>query len=532
MTRLYALALTAALAVPALAPSAGAQTDPELDADVSRLDPGGTPGTFGWSIAVDGDLAVVGARGASEAYVFLRADGEWMLEQKLVGDQANSAFGTSVAIEGDRLVVGALGQRYGSTSIPGGAAHVYVRSSADTGGPRWSREEIIPVPGEITDGQRRFGVAVAISDGRVFVGDINAIVGTGANGAQQRRSGSVFVYARTGAAGRSASGRLWSLTGTISLGEFAADGDEFGAAVSADGQYVLVGAPGRPAFVTLRRPGGSAPGQALIYVDNTLSGDGVWNLEATLSGSTASDGDRFGEAVALDIGPNAATAVVGAPQDDGDETDQGSITVFAGLEGAWTEQAVLRADAVEFGYLGAEVDIDGTRVVGGGLASDAGFGATASVFDKLDDGWTYRGALVEPQIVVARASAGSYPLGGVAVGPDVVLLGLRESGRVYAFGNVRPVGSEGGPVAGLALGAPSPNPATSRAAVTLTVETPQTVRVTLVDALGRRVRTLWDGPAAGALHLGVEAGGLAPGVYAVRVEGGAARAVRRLTVVR
>ena len=135
-------------------------------------------------------------------------------------------------------------------------------------------------------------------------------------------------------------------------------------------------------------------------------------------------------------------------------------------------------------------------------------------------------------VVAEAADVASAVSAIVETHPDVVLLGLRESGRVYAFGNVRPVDGEGGPVAGLALGAPSPNPATSRAAVTLTVETPQTVRVTLVDALGRRVRTLWDGPAAGALRLGVEAGGLAPGVYAVRVEGGAASAVRRLTVVR
>ena len=528
MTRLSALALLAALALPVLAPPVSAQDGPGLDADASPLDPDGTPQSFGSAIAVDGGFAIVGAPSANEAYVFQRIDGEWTLEQTLSGNQSDTSFGSAVAMDGNRLVVGAPRQRFGAASTPGGAAHVYVRSGAGGGSP-WSREEIIAVPGEITDGQRRFGGAVAIRNSRVFVGDVNAIVRAGANGSQRRRSGSVFVFTRTGTIVRQSSGgQVWPLTATISLGDFSREGDEFGASVSADGPYVLVGSPGRPAFVAERRAGGTVTGQAYLYLRNGAD----WDLDTGLTGSTASDGDRFGESVALDVSATAATAVVGAPRDRGDEQGQGSITVFEGPEGNWVERAVLHADPVIGSNLGAEVAVSGNRIVGGGISSSDGFGATAFVFDKRNDTWTYQGALREPQTIIVREARGENPLGGVAVGDDVVMLGVRSRSAAYAFGNVRPVANEGSPTSALALDAPRPNPTTGRATLTLTVDTPQTVRATLVDALGRRVQTLWDGPASGPLHLGVEAGGLAPGVYAVHVEGEAASAVRRLTVVR
>ena len=83
------------------------------------------------------------------------------------------------------------------------------------------------------------------------------------------------------------------------------------------------------------------------------------------------------------------------------------------------------------------------------------------------------------------------------------------------------------------LSAPRPNPTTTGLArLDLALDTPQAVRATLHDALGRTVAVLYEGAAAGTVPLAVDAAGLAPGVYTVRVAGATVSAVRRLTVAR
>ena len=58
---------------------------------------------------------------------------------------------------------------------------------------------------------------------------------------------------------------------------------------------------------------------------------------------------------------------------------------------------------------------------------------------------------------------------------------------------------------------------------------PTRVRAVVLDALGRAIAVVYDGPAAGPLA--VDVSGLAPGVYALRVTAASETAVRRFTVV-
>lgn len=101
-----------------------------------------------------------------------------------------------------------------------------------------------------------------------------------------------------------------------------------------------------------------------------------------------------------------------------------------------------------------------------------------------------------------------------------------------AFEALGPVATVPDPPAGLEVGLPAPNPTASRATVVVTVPAPGPVRITVLDALGRRVlsRTAPCGAGPCAVDLGLEAA--APGAYAVRVEASAGAAVRRLTVAR
>ena len=87
---------------------------------------------FGDSVAVDGDVAVVGAYGTSSstgaAYVFERNEGDiddWGEVKKLTapGLVASDAFGCSVSVAGDVVVVGARG-----TDGAKGAAYIFERN--------------------------------------------------------------------------------------------------------------------------------------------------------------------------------------------------------------------------------------------------------------------------------------------------------------------------------------------------------------------------------------------------------------------
>ncbi len=101
---------------------------------------------------------------------------------------------------------------------------------------------------------------------------------------------------------------------------------------------------------------------------------------------------------------------------------------------------------------------------------------------------------------------------------------------------VLPRGATAGEAAPTALrvGTFAPNPAMGVSRLTFTSDVAQTVRATVVDALGREVVVLFDAAVAAGTEtsLSVEAGRLAPGTYVVRIAGDTFSETRRLTVVR
>jgi hypothetical protein len=84
------------------------------------------------------------------------------------------------------------------------------------------------------------------------------------------------------------------------------------------------------------------------------------------------------------------------------------------------------------------------------------------------------------------------------------------------------------------LSAVQPNPFTDRASFTVTVSRSQTVRLSVVDALGRQVAAVFDGPlAAGAARRFTLSGtGLSPGVYLLRATGDSYVQTRRVVRIR
>ncbi|HEX9950305.1 MAG TPA: T9SS type A sorting domain-containing protein [Rubricoccaceae bacterium] len=84
---------------------------------------------------------------------------------------------------------------------------------------------------------------------------------------------------------------------------------------------------------------------------------------------------------------------------------------------------------------------------------------------------------------------------------------------------------------GLSLGAATPNPASTQTALAFELDAAQTVRLAVVDVLGREVAVVTDGMRAAGVHTAtVDTQALPAGVYVARLTAGAQTVTRRFTV--
>ena len=198
---------------------------------------------FGWSVSIDGDYAIVGARyedtGGSQAgavYIFKRDGTSWSQQQIIHASdaQTNDQFGHSVGISGDYAIVGAPYEDKGADN--GGSVYIYKRNTS-TG--VWGSEQNITASN--AGGNDYFGWSVSIS------GDY-AIVG--ANG-ENSASGAVYIYKRNTSTGSWGSEQLIRASDAQGV-------DEFGFDVSISGDYAIVGSRNEDT-------GGTDAGAAYIF---------------------------------------------------------------------------------------------------------------------------------------------------------------------------------------------------------------------------------------------------------------------------
>ena len=181
---------------------------------------------FGWSVAIDGDFAVIGARfddlagmGEGSAYVFQRSGDSWVEVDKLTASDGEDedGFGGSVAIDGDYAIIGA--NRGDLTGFDEGSAYAFKRS-----GDSWVEVDKLTAS-DAADGDF-FGSSVAIDGDYAIIGaDLDDLAGM--------RAGSAYVFQR--------SGDSWVETDKLTASD-AADGDRFGFSVAIDGAYAIIGA--------------------------------------------------------------------------------------------------------------------------------------------------------------------------------------------------------------------------------------------------------------------------------------------------
>lgn len=241
-----------------------------------RLDAGEVGDLFGWSVAIDGDVAIIGAptfgTDAGTTFVFRRDETGWTqaaivsASDGFVGDR----FGASVAIDGDEFVVGAPA----SLPLPG-AAYVYelVGVSNVVEHPLAGT---LPVPP-----WGNLGQTVAIS-GNVVV-----------SGATASSEGTVYVFRFEGGA--------WQFEE-----RFDSNPNQFGASVAIDGDLFVVGAP----------KGGGVKDSTYVYrYDGAFWGQPQWLLPEESDEQTA-----FGHAVSV----SNERVMVGAVDDDELADDAGA----------------------------------------------------------------------------------------------------------------------------------------------------------------------------------------------------------------
>jgi len=410
---------------------------------------------FGFSVAISGDYAIVGAKyedhdvvggsnkiQAGSAYIFKNESGAWTQVQKIVASDrsAEDWFGNSVAISGDFIVVGAVLEdedEFGANNLESaGSAYIFKNESGT-----WVEiQKIVATDRAAND---YFGNSVAISGDYIVVGayleDENAV-----GGATMDNAGSAYIFYNNAG--------TWEQTQKIVASD-RYNNDYFGYSVAIDGNYLIVGAYNEDENVS----GGAslnASGSAYIFFNTA----GTWNQIQKIVASDREELDNFGWSVAI----HGSYAIVGAYSEDEDETgnnsleEAGSAYIFFNNVGVWTEtNKIVASDRENGDRFGHSVAIYGDYAVVGAYLEDEDENGLNS-HDNAGSAYIFKndaGNWVEEQKIVStdRSLADWFGV-SVAISDTYILVGaqledhdpngetnLPSAGSAYVFQNCREI---------------------------------------------------------------------------------------------
>jgi FG-GAP repeat/Putative Ig domain len=245
---------------------------------------------FGWSVALSGDRAVIGAPGFSENRGAIRIrekdpsgyDG-WTIDGYSTNSEsaAGDGFGWSVAISGNTVIAGAPFDDLGTLAELGTA---YTFKRADLGS-WYLHQQLIPLNGAAHD---QLGISVAISpDEQILVAGAHydrEVFASQGSAYVYRKNDANYVYQK-------------KLTATD-----ARIGDQFGEVVATNGREIIVGA------YSDDDTGAPDKGSVYVFKHNGIS----WAQTNKITASDGAAGDQFGGAVAI----SGTTVIVGAQAND------------------------------------------------------------------------------------------------------------------------------------------------------------------------------------------------------------------------
>lgn len=377
-----------------------------------------TGSEFAAAIAVHDDVLVVGAAGPSydacfgagtctvgSVLVYRRDETGWIWEATLVSSEnvVSDRFGLSVAVEDSLVVVGAPRADISSLSpfAARGAVFIFRRDSGN-----WILDARLA--SLESTGSDRFGTAVAISDGRIAVGNPHENV----NGVS---TGSVHMYEYVDGEWVRVQ-RLLNSTGEID--------DHFGEAIGLDGPDLVVGAPWTdvPTVVS-----------GAVYFFRR--GPAQWSLQSRIAAHPGRSALEFGQSVDV----HNEMAVVSSPDENvalnGQSTFRaGAIYVYERTGSTWTETGRITEQRPWWsGYFGASVAIDHNTIV---TITGAHGGNTATarevhVLQRNELVWETRAILASPPM---RTS--SSIINGTAIHHGDVFVGQPIDASYPPFPNV------------------------------------------------------------------------------------------------
>lgn len=402
---------------------------------------------FGYSVAIEGDTIVIGAYGdylnfasgvSGAAYVFTRSAGVWTPQAELRASNLEDydSFGSSVAISGDTAVIGAPGEDSNALGVGGnqgnngavgsGAAYVFTRSAGV-----WTQQAYLKASN--TGTSDTFGITLAVSGDTAVIGapgedsDSTGVGGSQANN-NALNSGAAYIFTR--------SAGVWAQQAYLKASNSRAY-NPFGNSVALSGDTALIGSSqddSNATGVNGNQANTSALRAGAAYVFTRSAG--LWTQEAYLKASNTGSEDRFGHSVAL----SGDTAVIGSNGEDSNATgvggnqannsaaDSGAAYVFSRSAGVWTQQAYLKASSIGPGdRFGHSVAVAGDTFVIGAIAEDSN--ATAVDGNQADNSATEAGAayifsgsapVTLADVAVTQGTALTDGVSSVAFGTGVV----------------------------------------------------------------------------------------------------------------
>lgn len=340
---------------------------------------------FGFSVAIDGGTALVGAvldddlgQDSGSAYVFEEGPGGWTQTAKLnAGDGAAfDRFGYAAALEGDTAVVAA------NQFLGGGPGKLYV---FERQGSVWVQTEVlVPASAEAGD---RFGSSLALDGDRLVAGaPLDDDAGADA--------GAAYVFERTP--------QGWAETAKL-VASSGLPGDELGIDVALDGDAVAAGAWQ-----------GFSGGAGAVRVFELQGAQ--WVEAAQLTAADGEAGDLFG----FSVGLSGGALLVGSRFDDDAASKAGSVYLFEETGAGWTGTAHLLPEepAVE-GEFGYSLALQGGLGLIGAIAGPGATAGSGSVY-----AYTVLGLCGSPS-AVSLAAGGSHSLdlkAGAALAGELFLV--------------------------------------------------------------------------------------------------------------
>ena len=371
---------------------------------------------FGFSVAVGGDIVVVGSpnnTSTGSAYIFEREGAEWVQRRNRVRlrmfpydprgkgliQSSAAGFGYSVAISGKKIIIGSQSTKIGKAAV--GTAYIFVPDE----GTFWKQSAQIAA----SNGKRddKFGASVDI-------GEDYLIVGAPSHSAGGSNSGVSYIFALHEDG--------WTQRGILVDDDTAID-DRFGGAVSISGNTAIVGAQEND-------DAGSNAGAVYVFERHGTH----WALQAKLLSGNPTSGELFGCAVSI----SGDTALIGACGNDDNGPSAGAAYVFMRRGIDWIQTAKLIAnDTRMFDHFGASVAIEGTTAVIGAFGGDnAGKDSGAAyIFTRNGNSWAQQAKLTSDDAITEDLFGFSVSISG-----DTAIVGAHQndaagpnSGAAYVF---------------------------------------------------------------------------------------------------